>query len=191
MTIDSTSIGDPERFVSLERLEQVFGSRTPPPLTEGRLTRIVRRLEGGQRETLTHTRLTRAEGVPGDAWGRADDRDPTAQITVMEAAVAAMIANGQSEELFGDQLFVTLELASGTVPVGSRIRIGTALLEVTPLPHNGCAKFRARFGGDALKFVSMQALRSLNLRGVYMQVIEDGEVRVDDAVVVVSRGTTR
>lgn len=188
MTIDSRSIGDPGHFLPLEHLQQVLAARSPAPADRGRLARIVRRVEGGVRETLDRTPLTRADGVPGDAWGRHVDRDPVAQITVMEADVAALVANGQSWELFGDQLFVTIDLAAASLPVGSRVRIGTALLEVTPEPHNGCQKFMARFGKDALKFVAMKELRHRNLRGIYMTVVEDGEAAVGDDVIVVTAG---
>jgi MOSC domain-containing protein YiiM len=50
------------------------------------------------------------------------------------------------------------------------------------LPHDGCKKFRARFGADALKFVATPPLRHLNLRGIYLRVVQDGRVRVGDAV---------
>jgi MOSC domain-containing protein YiiM len=184
---DSSSVGDPARFLPLDDLRQALTALPPAPTDEGRLTGIVRRVEGGVREQLRQTPLTRDAGVPGDAWSRDRARDPVAQITVMEHDVAALIANGQSEELFGDQLFVQLDLSVGSLPVGSRLRIGSAVLEVTPQPHNGCRKFRARFGGDALTLVSMKALRHRNLRGVYMTVVEDGEAAVGDAVTVLSR----
>lgn len=189
MAIDSHSVGDPDRFLPLDHLQQALADRPPAPTDRGRLSRIVRRVAGGVRETLDRTALTRTDGVPGDAWGRRADRDPVAQITVMEADVAALVANGQSWELFGDQLFVTLDLSAASLPVGSRVRVGTALLEVTPEPHNGCQKFRARFGGDALTFVAMKPLRHHNLRGIYMTVVEDGYAAAGDDVVVVSRGT--
>lgn len=184
---DSASTGDAARFQSLEHLTHELGAMPARPRDAGALTCIIRRVEGGVREVLQSTRLTREEGVPGDKWGRAADRDPAAQITVMEADVAALIANGQSDELFGDQLFVTLDLSAASLPIGSHVRIGTAVLEVTPQPHNGCQKFLARFGAEALKFVAMKELRHHNLRGIYMTVVEDGEAAVGDAITVVSR----
>lgn len=187
MRIDSHSVGDPTRFLSLAVLREKLEGLPAAPSDTGTLTRIVRRLDGGVRESLAHTRLTREDGVPGDAWGRDPDRDPVAQITVMQTDIAALIANGQSDVLFGDQLFITLDLATPSLPVGTRVRMGTALLEVTPQPHNGCRKFLARFGNDALKFASMKELRHRNFRGIYMTVIEDGDAAVGDAVVVVSR----
>ncbi len=186
MPVDSHSVGDASTFLNLTTLQERLAALPPATVGSGRLTGIVRRVEGGVRETLERTALTRAHGVPGDAWGRGADPDPVAQITVMESPVAELIANGQSQELFGDQLFVTLDLSAEHLPTGSRVRIGSALLEVTPLPHNGCSKFMARFGNDALKLVSMKPLRHRNLRGVYMTVVEDGEVAVGDAVAVLA-----
>jgi MOSC domain-containing protein YiiM len=55
------------------------------------------------------------------------------------------------------------------------------------MAHNGCRKFRARFGDDALRFVSQHALRHRNLRGIYMRVVEKGEVRIGNPVDVISR----
>jgi hypothetical protein len=187
MTIDSTSVGAPSRFHTLDHLQQALATRTAAPADAGTLSLIVRRVEGGVRERLERTRLTRDAGVPGDAWQRASDRADVAQITVMETEIAQLVANGQSEDLFGDQLFVTLDLSVDNLPVGSQVRIGSALLEVTPQPHNGCRKFRERFGDAALRFVSMKELRHRNLRGIYMRVIEDGEAAVGDPVSVVTR----
>ena len=84
-------------------------------------------------------------------------------------------------------LLLDLDLSLANLPIGSTLRIGAARLEVTPKPHNGCVKFRRRFGADALRFVSAPPLRALNLRGIYLRVVEEGEAAVGDPVVVVSR----
>ena len=80
-----------------------------------------------------------------------------------------------------------LDLSDASLPHGSRLRVGDALLEVTPFPHNGCHKFRDRFGADALRFVSEKSRRPRNLRGIYLKVIEQGKVGVGDQVEVISR----
>jgi MOSC domain-containing protein YiiM len=105
----------------------------------------------------------------------------------MQFGVADLIANGQPLTLFGDQMFLELDLSARNMPPGTRLQAGTSLLEVTPMPHNGCRKFRARFGDGALRLVSMPQLRHLNLRGVYLSVVEAGDIAVGDPVRVVSR----
>lgn len=105
----------------------------------------------------------------------------------MQIEVAELIANGQPLELFGDNLFFNLDLSTDNLPCGSRVRAGEAVLQVTPMPHNGCAKFRARFGADALRFVSKPELRRRNLRGIYLRTIQGGVIASGDPVEVISR----
>jgi MOSC domain-containing protein YiiM len=188
--IDSNSIGDPARFHPLVLLEERLRMLPRAPRTVGRVVLLVRRVEGGRRETPDRAFVTPSAGLPGDAWGRAPQPNPDAQLTVMQSEVAELIVNGQPLALFGDNLFFELDLSSANLPLGSRLRAGGVTLEVTPKPHNGCHKFRARFGGDALRFVSMQALRHLNLRGIYMRAIQEGEIAVGDAIEVISRGVS-
>ncbi len=110
------------------------------------------------------------------------------QLAVMRIDVARMIANGQALTLFGDNLLVDLDLSSSNLPCGTRLRLGGAVLEVTPEPHDGCIKFRQRLGGDALRMTADRRFREMHLRGIYMRVIEDGEVAVGDYMEVLSRG---
>ena len=154
----------------------------------GRVAMIVRCPVKNSRELLRCARLTPEEGLPGDKWGANPSRDPEAQLTVMQRDVAELVANGQSLALFGDNLFVDLDLSVANLPIGSRLRVGAAVVEVTPMPHDGCSKFKARFGADALRFVNTKETRHLNLRGIYWRVIEAGDVAVGDAVNVLTRG---
>ena len=179
--------GDPSRHLPLGELEQKLGTLPAAPRDAGRVAFLVRRRPDKVRETPTRIDLGPDTGVPGDAWGRGQKPDRAAQLTVMEIDVAEMIANGQPLTVFGDNLFLALDLSVENLPTGSRVRLGRALLEVTAKPHNGCRKFAARFGHDALRLVANPQLRHRNLRGIYMSVVEAGEVAVGDAVAVVSR----
>jgi MOSC domain-containing protein len=184
--IDSSSLGDPSRFRLLEDLKQMLDT-LPRRSDRGWVALLMRRGEGGRRETLDKLTLEPEVGVPGDAWCRDAERNPDMQIAVMEKNVAELIANGQPLTLFGDCLILDLDLSAKNLPPGSRVRVDGAVLEVTPTPHNGCQKFRARFGQDALRFVVMRQLRHNNLRGTYMRVLEGSEVSVSDPVEVISR----
>ena len=187
IAVDSSSVGDPARFRTLADLERGLAGLAPAPVDRGRLVRIVQRVEGGRRELPDRSRLSPEIGVPGDSWGRRPRRTQDTQITAMQADVAKLIANGQPLTLFGDNLILELDLSVRNLPVGSRLRIGGAVLEVTPVPHNGCAKFQARFGQEALRFVSVKELRHRNPRGIYLRVVEPGDVRPGDAVQVLTR----
>jgi MOSC domain-containing protein YiiM len=84
----------------------------------------------------------------------------------------------------GDQLYLDLDISHANLPAGTRLRLGSAVLEVTDQPHLGCHKFRARFGTDALRFVNSKVGRELRLRGMNARVMTPGTVRVGDRVTV-------
>ena len=186
--IDSTSVGDEATFLPLEVLCERLAAAPAAPRDHGRVMLLVTRVaDGGRREQPARVVLTAADGMPGDGWLRKSPDKPEAQLAVMQHGVASLIANSQPLPLFGDNLFLDLDLSAANLPIGSRLRAGGVLLEVTPKAHNGCHKFKGRFGGDALRFVAHPERRHLNLRGIYLRVVEDGEVAVDDAVEIVMR----
>ena len=190
MTSDENAFGprgDPSRHLLLADLERRLRALAPAPVAAGRLALLVRRAPDKSRETPAAVALRPRGGLPGDAWDRKPSGGPEAALTVMQIDVAEMIANGQPLTVFGDNLFLDLDLSRENLPTGSRVRIGGSLLEVTAKPHNGCRKFAARFGQDALQLVSAPGLRHRNLRGIYMRVVEAGAVTVGDSVDVIAR----
>ena len=187
---------DPRRHLSLEALVQGLEKLAPAPTDSGRVVGLVARGGAGERATPSSIRVTPESGIQGDRWAPersngesrwGKDQYREMQITTMEAGVGELIANGQPLPLFGDNLLVELDLSSANLPIGSRLRIGSATLEVTPFPHTGCDKFRARFGADALRFISEKSRRPRNLRGIYLRAVEQGEIAVDDKVEVLFR----
>jgi MOSC domain-containing protein YiiM len=171
------------RHLSLAELDAGIGALPPAPKDRGTLALILSRLADGARTTPTRVVLDRELGVPGDAWSRLPaPRNLDMQMAVMNRDVAALIACGQPLTAFGDNLYVDLDLSAANLPSGTRVRVGRALVEMTPFPHNGCAKFNARFGKDALRFVQRPETRGHNWRGVYWRVIEPGEIAVGDAI---------
>ena len=107
--------------------------------------------------------------------------DLDAQVTLMNLRVVELIAgDGVPLDTPGDNFLVDLDLAEDALPTGTRLRLGSALLEVSPAPHTGCKKFSQRFGLEALKWVNDH--RDLRLRGMNCRVLEAGSVAVGDAV---------
>ena len=179
--------GDSSRHLSSADLDARLRALPGAPKDAGRLALIVCRSSEGVRETPERVHLSAEEGVPGDGWGRRTPRRPEAQLAVMRRDVAELIANGQPLTTFGDNLFVELDISAANLPVGSRLRMGGAIVEVTPLPHDGCGKFKGRFGSDALRFVNAKPTRDQNLRGIYWRVVESGEVAVGAPIQVLER----
>src|SRR5262249_2498269 len=142
IAIDSNSVGDPDRFRTLADLEEMLRALPGGREDHSRVALLMRRREGGQREVVERVVLAPETGVPGDAWWRAEQPRRDMQIAVMQRDVAELIANGQPLALFGDCLILDLDLSAANVPAGSLVRVGGAILEVTPMPHNGCRKFR-------------------------------------------------
>jgi len=175
---------------SLAELEAGLRALPEAPKDSGRLRLIVCRHSPGVHEALQRVHLSVEEGLPGDEWNRRLPRHPDAQLTVIRHPVAELIANGQPLTVSGDNLVVDFDISAENLPVGTRLRVGDAIVEMTPKPHNGCAKFQARFGADALRFVQAPATRHQNLRGVYWKVVEPGVVTVDAPIQVISRPKT-
>ena len=180
-------LGDVTRHLPLDVLAAGFRALPGPGQDDGELALIVRRRADGVRETPERVRLTPDEGVPGDGWNRRPPRSADAQLAVMRHDVATLIANGQPLSLFGDNLFVDMDISAANLPAGTRLQVGEAVVEVTPKPHNGCSKFEGRFGADALRLVGPGPDRPLNLRGMYWRVVEAGEVAVGCPIRVISR----
>jgi MOSC domain-containing protein YiiM len=179
--------GDPSRHLARNELDAELAMLPPAPRDRGTLVLIVRRLSDHSRETPDRVMLTPKGGVTGDNWARRLPLNPDAQIAVMRRDVAELMANGQSLTLFGDNLFVDLDISAAAQPPGARFRVGGAVVEVTPKPHNGCRQFAQRFGHDALRLTADPATRHLNLRGIYWKVVEAGEITVGDAISLLAR----
>ncbi|MGB0958479.1 MAG: MOSC domain-containing protein, partial [Litorivicinus sp.] len=103
------------------------------------------------------------------------------QITLMNAHVIAAIAGPKENwPAAGDQLFVDLDLSEQALPIGTRLRIGEAEIEITQQEHTGCAKFGDRYGVDALRWVNSKERHASRLRGVNARVIQGGEIQLGD-----------
>jgi hypothetical protein len=172
-----------ELTVGLDQIRQ-------SPATAGTVELIVRRPVENEREVLDEGMLDLELGLVGDAWKARGSRstpdgsaNPLTQLTLMNARTADLVTGSRERwPLAGDQLYVDLDLSIENLPAGTQLAVGDAVVEITPEPHTGCAKFSARFGTDALKFVNKSPGRELRLRGVNARVVTPGAVRPGDAV---------
>lgn len=163
--------------------------RSAPP-DRGRVELIVRRPDKGEREVLEEGDLDVIEGLVGDTWStrgssRTEDGSahPEMQLNVISARLSSLVAvDPDRRALAGDQLHVDLDLSEENLPPGTRLALGSAVIEVTAQPHTGCPQFVERFGRDAMRFVNSPLGRQLRLRGLNAKVVVSGTVRPGDEI---------
>lgn len=178
------------RHLSMTELEAGMEYIRQSPRDSGIVKMIVRRPQDDQREIVQWAELDLHRGLIGDNWKTRGSKhmpdgsaNPNAQITVMNARTIELVAQDlQRWALAGDQLYIDMELSDDNLPAGTRLSIGSAMIEVTAQPHTGCRKFSDRFGVDAVKFVNSPQGKQLRLRGINARVVQAGVIRVGDVV---------
>ncbi|MGH9900673.1 MAG: MOSC domain-containing protein [Pyrinomonadaceae bacterium] len=178
------------KHLTREELEAGLDEIRRSPKDEGVLELIVRRPRADAREVLAEGELHPVKGLVGDSWikrgsSRTPDRSPhpDMQLNVMNSRAIALVAQGKDRwPLAGDQLYIDMDLSAENLPAGTRLALGSAVIEVTAEPHTGCKKFVSRFGLDAMKFVNSPVGKQLHLRGINAKVVQPGVVRVGHVV---------
>lgn len=130
--------------------------------------------KGTAKENVGRAKLRLEWGLEGDAhagpWHR--------QVSLLaEESIEKMRARGLDvrEGSFAENI-TTRGLELYTLPVGTQLRVGTVLLEVTQIGktcHSGCAVFQAV--GDCV----------MPREGIFARVLEAGEIAVGDEICVV------
>ena len=178
------------KHLSTAELEAGLEEIRRSPTDQGVLEMIVCRPQIGEREILQEGQLDLSEGLIGDNWKRRGSSStadgsahPEMQLNLMNRRAVDLVSQSRERwHLAGDQLFVDLDLSEQNLPPATRLAIGSAIIEVTPIPHNGCAKFVQRFGADAMKFVNSPIGKELHLRGINAKVIQPGMIRTGDEI---------
>ena len=178
------------KHLKMEELEASLDEIKKSPMDEGILELIVCRPNVGERKVLETGELDLELGLIGDNWktrGSSRTTDgfghPEMQLNIMNSRAISLLAQDKENwKWAGDQLYIDLNLSDENLPTGSKLKIGSAIIEVTAIPHNGCKKFTERFGIDAVKFVNSPIGKELHLRGINAKVIQAGTIQTGDSV---------
>ena len=176
--------------LSTAALEAGLGHVRDSPPAGGTVELIVCRPSADERAVLAEGWLGVDAGLAGDTWrarGSTRTADGSAlldqQLTVMNSRAALLVAQDPDRRMLaGDQLYVDLDISVANLPAGTRLAVGSAVIEVTAQPHLGCVKFSARFGREAWRFVNSRTGRALRLRGLNARIVVSGAVRTHDVV---------
>lgn len=152
------------------------------PRDRGTIELIVRRPTQGEREILDEAELDSERGLVGDRWLQREPLRPDSQLTLMNVRVIGALAPRERWALAGDQLYVDLDLSEASLPAGTELALGSAIITITAQPHTGCAKFTERFGSEATRWVNTPLGRELRLRGVNTRIVQSGTVRRGDVL---------
>ncbi|MGD8310568.1 MAG: hypothetical protein PVG98_14120 [Chromatiales bacterium] len=178
------------RHLTLDELNAGLPEILASPKDHGTLRAIVVRPARGERRDLESCEISLAGGTHGDHWAKGcwkstedGSPHPDVQICIMNARCIQLIAQERDNwPPAGDNLFIDMDLTPDNTPPGTRLAIGTAVIEITDTPHNGCADFIRRCGRDACVFVNTGEGKRLRLRGIYARVVQDGRVAAGDRV---------
>ncbi len=180
-------------FTTRDQLLNGLAHILASPSDEGVLQGIVTRPEKGQRVEVDACALSGKTGVEGDHWANGcwmstDDGEPhpDVQVSLMNTRCLGLIARERDRwALAGDNLLVDFNLSPENVTPGQRLAVGSAIIEISDVPHMACASFIERYGRDAGVFVNTGDGRTHMLRGRLGRIVQDGHVSVGDKITIV------
>ena len=179
------------RHLNTDELEAGLEEALTSPTDEGIVNLIVCRPDVGQRKVLQSAEFSLEIGLVGDNWSKKPyskspdgGPHPEMQVTMINSRVLDLITAGDSSRMAvpGDQLVVDFDLSRENIPPGTKLNIGSAIIEVTEAPHTGCAQFVGWFGADAMRFVNSSRGRELCLRGINSKVVHPGVISQGDKI---------
>lgn len=159
------------------------------PSRIGTVELVVARPANGARQVRGSAELRPGVGLVGDNYRERGSSkvpggpaDPLGELNVMCARAIEAVAGPDHQRwaLAGDQLMVDFDLSESNCPAGTRLSVGSAVIEVTTKPHNGCSKFVERFGIDAARWINSR--KDLRLRGLCAIVVVGGTVAPGDTI---------
>jgi hypothetical protein len=178
--------------LTLAELDRRFAALPPRPARVGTVRALNVRPGPDQREARDEIVLDPMRGAIGDRWERKTwlhlpdgTPDPRVQLAVCSTAVLALMqaAAGVSHHP-GDTLFTDLDLSEKNLPAGARLRVGQAVIEVSDVENDACAKFAAQYGEAIFRWIRRPENRALRLRGLFARVVAGGRVRCGDTILV-------
>ncbi len=144
----------------------------------------------GQRDFVSELTVTRDRGIPGERWGVAPwlkledgTGHPGIQVSILPRRVLDLVWRDRAGTIHpGDTFVCDLDTTEANLPEGQLLQVGTAVLRVSEVWNDGCAKWKVRYGAPAYDWVRAPDHQALRLRGVLCSVEQDGVIRNGDPV---------
>lgn len=175
---------------SRAELDQALADVLAAPTTDAPVDLLCCRPDRNQREFPERLKLSVTGGVEGDygmakPWLKRPDgsADPRIQVSILPKRVLDLLWRDREKITFpGDTIIADLNVTLDNMPVGTRLQVGDAVVEVSDLWNEGCAKWKVRMGRDAHAWTSAPEHEPLRLRGVYCRIVSDGDVKLGERI---------
>ena len=174
--------------VSFAECEQALDHINRAPLDEAEIDCLCARPDFGTRAFPDKLILTVDHGILGERWTHSPwltlpngDPDPRIQVSILSKRVMDLCWRDRERVIHpGDPFVVDMNLGEANMPVGTRLAIGTAIVEVSDKFNTACVKWRDRYGQDSLHWMNLARNRPYRLRGILCRIVQDGEVKLGD-----------
>lgn len=158
------------------------------PKNSATIEQLCFRPDYAMREFPETLELTVEGGIKGERWSHSPwlkladgSPDPRIQVSILSKRVMDLCWRDRDGTPHpGDPIVVDMDLSVENMPVGTRLKTGTAVIEVSDKFNTACAKWQQRNGDESLRWINMAEHRPYRLRGVLCRIVQDGVVRVSD-----------
>ncbi|TVP69840.1 MAG: hypothetical protein EA339_14010 [Rhodobacteraceae bacterium] len=182
--------GDPQRHVTRAELDAALPLIMAAPKDGGRVEMLCLRPDYGARRFVPEVTVSVREGIPGERWATrpwlrdaAGNPHPGIQICILSRRVLDVVWRDRDTTVHPGDTFITdLDLSQANMPVGQRLEVGSAVLEVSDIFNDACVKWAARYGAQSRVWINDPAHRALRLRGILCRIVRGGVIRAGDPV---------
>jgi hypothetical protein len=160
------------------------------PKNDATIETLCFRPDYGQRTFPDRIQLSVARGIEGERWTKAPwlkladgSGDPRIQVSILPKRIMDLCWRDRANTPHpGDTIVADIDVTENNMPVGTRLQIGTAVIEVSDKFNTACIKWKERYGEESLRWLNHRPYRKLRLRGILCSVVKDGEISTKDRI---------
>ena len=174
--------------VTTEALDSALAYIQEAPKNFGPIETLCFRPDFGERVFSESLALSVANGVDGDRWKSKPwltledgSADPRIQVCILGKRVLDSVwLDRENTPYPGDTIIADLDFSEVNFPNGALIRAGTAILRVSDVFNDACVKWKVRYGVESVRWINRVDIKPLRMRGVLCEIVENGEVSLND-----------
>ena len=160
------------------------------PKNDATIETLCFRPDYGQRTFPDRIQLSVARGIEGERWTKAPwlkladgSGDPRIQVSILPKRIMDLCWRDRANTPHpGDTIVADIDVTENNMPVGTRLQIGTAVIEVSDKFNTACIKWKERYGEESLRWLNHRLYHPLRLRGILCSVVKDGEISTKDRI---------